>query len=310
MKFGKDNKLYAINPEAGFFGVAPMTSMATNPNAMLSAEKNSVFTNTGLTPDGDILWEGIGHDMPEGTINWKNQVHTKDSTEPCAHANSRFTAPANQCPCIDSKWEDPAGVPIEAILFGGRRPSTVPLVQQAFSWAHGVFIGSVVGSEITAAAIGLKTGTVRRDPFAMLPFCGYNMGDYFQHWLNIEKNAKDSSKLPSIFYVNWFRKSDDGKWLWPGYGDNIRILKWIFERLEGNVDGVKTAIGYLPKPDAIDISGIEEIKANIPELLSVDPEKWKTEIEGIKEHYAKFGAKLPKALKSELADLEKRFGLK
>lgn len=309
MKFGKDGRLYAINPEAGFFGVAPMTSMETNPNAMLSAAKNSIFTNTGLTPDGDIWWEGIGHDMPEGTINWKNQVQTKESTEPCAHANARFTAPANQCPCIDEKWEDPAGVPIEAILFGGRRPSTVPLVQQAFSWAHGVFIGSVVGSEITAAAIGLKTGTVRRDPFAMLPFCGYHMGDYFQHWLDIEKKSKDSSKLPSIFYVNWFRKSDDGKWLWPGYGDNIRVLKWIFERLEGNVDGVKTPIGYLPKPEAIDVTGIESVKANLPELLKVDAEKWKVEIEGIKEHYAKFGAKLPKALKSELADLEKRLGL-
>jgi phosphoenolpyruvate carboxykinase (GTP) len=309
MKFGKDGRLYAINPEAGFFGVAPMTSMDTNPNAMLSAAKNSIFTNTGLTPDGDIWWEGIGHDMPEGTINWKNQVQTKESSELCAHANARFTAPASQCPCIDEKWEDPAGVPIEAILFGGRRPSTVPLVQEAFSWAHGVFIGSVVGSEITAAAIGLKTGTVRRDPFAMLPFCGYHMGDYFQHWLNIEKNAPDASKLPGIYYVNWFRKSEDGKWLWPGYGDNIRVLKWIFERLEGNVEGVKTAIGYLPKPEAIDVSGIESVKANMPELLSVDPEKWKIEIEGIKEHYAKFGAKLPKALKAELADLEKRLGL-
>jgi phosphoenolpyruvate carboxykinase (GTP) len=283
--------------------------MATNPNAMLSAAKNSIFTNTGLTPDGDIWWEGIGHDMPAGTINWKNKVHDAASGEPCAHANARFTAPASQCPCIDEKWEDPAGVPIEAILFGGRRPSTVPLVQEAFSWAHGVFIGSVVGSEITAAAIGLKTGTVRRDPFAMLPFCGYNMGDYFQHWLNIEKNAPDASKLPGIYYVNWFRKSADGKWLWPGYGDNIRVLKWIFERLEGNTEGVKTAIGYLPKPEGIDVSGIEDVKENLPELLSVEPEKWKTEIDGIKEHYTKFGAKLPKALKSELADLEKRLGL-
>jgi phosphoenolpyruvate carboxykinase (GTP) len=309
MKFGKDGRLYAINPEAGFFGVAPMTSMDTNPNAMLSAAKNSIFTNTGLSPDGDIWWEGIGHDMPAGTINWKNNVHDPASGEPCAHANARFTAPANQCPCIDEKWEDPAGVPIEAILFGGRRPSTVPLVQEAFSWAHGVFIGSVVGSEITAAAIGLKTGTVRRDPFAMLPFCGYHMGDYFQHWLNIEKNAPDASKLPGIYYVNWFRKSADGKWLWPGYGDNIRVLKWIFERLEGNAEGVKTAIGYLPKPEAIDVSGIEDVKANLPELLSVDTEKWKIEIEGIKEHYTKFGAKLPKALKAELADLEKRLGL-
>ncbi|MCG8307271.1 MAG: phosphoenolpyruvate carboxykinase (GTP) [Cytophagales bacterium] len=308
MKFGKDGKLYAINPEAGFFGVAPMTSMETNPNAMHSAEKNSVFTNTGLTPDGDIWWEGIGYDMPEGTINWKNGVHTADSDAPCAHPNARFTAPASQCPAIDPKWEDPAGVPIEAILFGGRRPSTVPLVHQAFSWAHGVFIGSIVGSEVTAAAIGLKAGTVRRDPFAMLPFCGYNMGDYFQHWIDTEKNAPDASKLPGIFYVNWFRKDDEGKWLWPGYGDNVRVLKWIFERLNGTADAQETAIGYLPNAEDIDVSGIEATKENLDELLSVDIEKWKTEVEGIKEHYAKFEDKLPEALKNELEGLEKRLG--
>ncbi|NJN25802.1 MAG: phosphoenolpyruvate carboxykinase (GTP) [Cyclobacteriaceae bacterium] len=307
MKFGKDGKLYAINPEAGFFGVAPMTSMDTNPNAMLSADKNTVFTNTGLTPDGDIWWEGIGVDMPKGTIDWKNNSRDTAEGEPVAHPNARFTAPASQCPAIDPKWEDPAGVPIEAILFGGRRPSTVPLVQQAFSWPHGVFIGSVVGSEITAAAIGLKTGTVRRDPFAMLPFCGYHMGDYFQHWIDIEKNSPDASKLPGIFYVNWFRKDESGKWLWPGYGDNIRVLKWIFERLEGKAEGIKTAIGYLPKAEDIDVSGIEKTRENLPELLKVDPEKWKLEIADIKEHYAKFGNKLPKALNDELTALEARF---
>jgi phosphoenolpyruvate carboxykinase (GTP) len=307
MKFGKDGKLYAINPEAGFFGVAPMTSMDTNPNAMISCEKNSIFTNTGLTPDGDIWWEGIGHDMPAGTIDWKNNVHQQTNGTPIAHPNARFTAPANQCPVIDPKWEDPAGVPIEAFLFGGRRPSTVPLVQEAFSWAHGVFIGSVVGSEVTAAAIGLKTGTVRRDPFAMLPFCGYHMGDYFQHWIDMEKKSPDASKLPAIFYVNWFRKDENGKWLWPGYGDNIRVLKWIFDRLENKAEGVKTPIGYLPKAEDIDLTGIESVKANMDDLLSVNPESWKVEIDGIKEHFAKFGDKLPTALKAELEALEARF---
>ena len=306
MKFGEDGRLYAINPEAGFFGVAPMTSMETNPNAMLSAEKNTVFTNTGLTPDGDVWWEGIGHDMPEGTIDWKNNPATGEA--PCAHPNARFTAPASQCPAIDPKWEDPAGVPIDAFLFGGRRPSTVPLVHEATSWKHGTFIGSIVGSEVTAAAIGLKAGTVRRDPFAMLPFCGYNMGDYFQHWIDTEEKAKDASKLPGIFYVNWFRKDEEGNWLWPGYGDNIRVLKWAFERLEGKVEGVETPIGILPKAEDIDISGIEDTKESLAELLSVDTAKWKEEVEGIKEHYAKFGDKMPQALKDELAALEERLG--
>src|SRR5512133_2411291 len=253
MKFGKDGQLYAINPESGFFGVAPGTSFDTNPNAMLAAASHTIFTNTGLTPDGDIWWEGIGTEAPEGTITWTNEVYDKESGKPAAHPNARFTAPAFQCPCIDPAWEDPKGVPISAILFGGRRPSTIPLVYQAMSWAHGTFMGSVVGSEVTAAAIGLKAG-VRRDPFAMLPFIGYNMADYFGHWLTIGKNAPKPEALPKIFNVNWFRKDKDGKWLWPGYGDNMRVLAWIFGRCEGTAAATETAIGFVPTVDGIDIS--------------------------------------------------------
>jgi phosphoenolpyruvate carboxykinase (GTP) len=273
MKFGDDGRLYAINPEAGFFGVAPFTSMETNPNAMISAEKNTIFTNTGLTPDGDMWWEGIGHDVPAGTITWTNEVYDAEKCKVVAHPNARFTAPANQCPAIDKDWENPKGVPISAILFGGRRPSTVPLVYQSFDWNHGVFMGSVVGSEVTAAAIGLKAG-VRRDPFAMLPFCGYNMGDYFGHWVKIGQSAPDKSKLPAIFNVNWFRKSAEGKFLWPGYGDNIRVLKWIFERVEGSAAASETAIGYVPAQGAIDTSGLNGIDKNMTELLAVEADKW------------------------------------
>lgn len=269
MKFGADGRLYAINPEAGFFGVAPFTSMETNPNAMLSAKSNTIFTNTGLTPDGDIWWEGIGYDAPEGTITWTNEVYDKASGKPAAHPNARFTAPASQCPAIDPAWEDPKGVPIAAILFGGRRPSTVPLVYEAMSWDHGTFMGSVVGSEVTAAAIGLKAG-VRRDPFAMLPFCGYNMADYFGHWIKIGATAPDKAALPKIFNVNWFRKDQNGKWLWPGYGDNIRVLKWIFERCDGTAKAVETPIGFVPEVDAIDISGLNVTKADVEELVKID----------------------------------------
>lgn len=305
MKFGADGRLYAINPEAGFFGVAPFTSMETNPNAMLSAKSNTIFTNTGLTPDGDIWWEGIGYDAPEGTINWTNEVYDKASGKPAAHPNARFTAPASQCPAIDPAWEDPKGVPIAAILFGGRRPSTVPLVYEAMSWDHGTFMGSVVGSEVTAAAIGLKAG-VRRDPFAMLPFCGYNMADYFGHWIKIGETAPDKAALPKIFNVNWFRKDQNGKWLWPGYGDNIRVLKWIFERCDGTAKAVETPIGFVPEVDAIDISGLNVTKADVEELVKIDKALWHDELALIQEHYANMGSRLPEALKVQLTNLEAR----
>ena len=306
MKFGEDGRLYAINPETGFFGVAPLTSMKTNPNAMFSLKENCIFTNTALTPDGDIWWEGIGYDAPEGTITWTNEKFDPKEGKPAAHPNARFTAPARQCPVIDSSWEDPRGVPISAFLFGGRRPTTIPLVFEAFDWNHGVFIGSVAGSEVTAAAIGLKTG-VRRDPFAMLPFSGYNMADYFNHWIKIGKKAPDKNVLPKIFNVNWFRKDENGKWLWPGFGDNIRILKWIFERCDGTGKAVKTQIGYIPDPYSIDFNGLEKEGINLSQLLSVDKDLWREEISLIKEHYAIFGDRLPSELKNQLVALENRF---
>ena len=306
MKFGKDGQLYAINPEAGFFGVAPFTSMDTNQNAMLSAKANTIFTNTGLTPDGDIWWEGIGYDAPKGTITWTNEVYDKASGKPAAHPNARFSAPAYQCPCIDKDWENPTGVPIAAILFGGRRPGTVPLVYQSFDWNHGVFMGSIVGSEVTAAAIGLKAG-VRRDPFAMLPFCGYNMGDYFGHWIKIGETAPDKAKLPKIFNVNWFRKSADGKFLWPGYGDNIRVLQWIFERVAGTAKANETAIGFVPKLGSINTTGLDGVEANMADLLAVDKGQWKDELDLVREQYAAFGAHLPKELANQITAIEARF---
>jgi len=306
MKFGADGRLYAINPEAGFFGVAPGTSEDSNYNAMKAIEKNTIFTNVALTEDNDVWWEGIGYDAPAGRIiDWTGNVWTKDSGKVAAHANSRFTAPARQCPVIDPDWENPKGVPISAFLFGGRRPSTVPLVHQSFNWNHGVFLGSIVGSEITAAAISANIGQVRRDPFAMLPFCGYNMGDYFQHWINIGTKTS-ADKLPKIFYVNWFRKTADGKWLWPGYGENSRVLKWVFERSAGKGKASETAIGFMPTEDAIDTTGLSVSAADMKELLSVNKEEWKKEIEGIREHYKKFGDRLPAELKKELNALEKR----
>lgn len=307
MKYGADGRLYAINPEAGFFGVAPMTSMDTNPNAMISAEKNTIFTNVGLTPDGDVWWEGIGYDCPAGTTTWKGEVYDPSSDEPVAHANARFTAPANQCPAIDAAWEDPAGVPIAAILFGGRRPSTVPLCHEATGWNHGVFMGSIVGSEVTAAAIGLKAG-VRRDPFAMLPFCGYNMGDYFGHWIEMGKKATNKDLLPKFFFVNWFRKQD-GKWLWPGYGENSRVLAYIFDRCNGEGTFNETAIGKVPTVDAINIDGLDITKDEVAAALSFSTDEWKAEVALIEEHYANFGSHMPAELVAELNALKSRLGM-
>lgn len=305
MKFGPDGRLYAINPEAGFFGVAPGTSKDSNPNAMKTIEKNTIFTNVGLSDDGDIWWEGIGYEAPQHLIDWKGRDWAPGSSDPAAHPNARFTTPANQCPAIAPEWDDPKGVPISAILFGGRRPSTIPLVHQSFDWAHGVFLGSIVGSEITAAAISANIGQVRRDPFAMLPFCGYHMGDYFKHWLNIGTKT-DPDKLPQIFYVNWFRKTNDGKWLWPGYGENSRVLKWIFERVAGEGKTMETPIGYMPTTDAIDRSGLNVSDADMIELLKVDNNEWLKEVASIREHYAKFGERLPQELTVQLNALEKR----
>ncbi len=305
MKFGKDGRLYAINPEAGFFGVAPGTSEQSNPNAMHTIVKNTIFTNVALTDDGDVWWEGIGTPAPDHLIDWKGNDWTPDSKEPAAHPNARFTTPANQCPSIAPEWEDPNGVPISAILIGGRRPSTIPLVNESFDWKHGVFLGSIMGSEITAAAISAKIGQVRRDPFAMLPFIGYNATDYLKHWLEIGE-ATDADKLPKIFYVNWFRKSPEGKFLWPGYGDNSRVLKWIVQRVSGEIDAQETPIGYLPKEEDLDVTGLDLKEGALDELLKVDAEGWKAEVESIKEYYAKYDGKLPKELYAQLAALEKR----
>lgn len=302
MKPGKDGRLYAINPEAGFFGVAPGTNYKTNKNAMISASKNTIFTNVALRPDGTIWWEGMDDLPTEELIDWKGNPWKlpasgkSEKGKEAAHPNSRFTAPACNCPAIAPDWEDPKGVPVDAILFGGRRPSTVPLVHQSLSWNHGVFMGSIVGSEVTAAVISDQVGKIRRDPFAMLPFCGYHMGDYFKHWIDMGKKY-DNSKLPKIFFVNWFRKTSDGKWLWPGYGENSRVLKWICERCDGK-EGIaeETPIGYVPKLDAIDRpEGVSE--ADMKELLSVDKDGWIRELDDVKQnHYPKFGAKLPQEL--------------
>jgi len=304
MKFGEDGRLYAINPEAGFFGVAPGTSMDTNPNAMHTLASNSIFTNAALTEDGDVWWEEMSEEPPETLTSWLGEDWHPDDEKTAAHPNSRYTTPAAQCPIIDPNWENPNGVPISAILFGGRRASTVPLVFEAFDWQHGTFIGSIASSERTAAAAG-TVGELRRDPMAMLPFCGYNMGDYFAHWLEMGNNT-DASKLPKIFYVNWFRKDADGGWLWPGFGENSRVLKWIVERVSGKGQAVETPIGYLPTDGAIDISGLDVTDNQMEELLNVDVEEWLNEIASIREHYARFEETLPEALSDELAALEAR----
>ena len=306
IRVGKDGRLWAMNPETGFFGVAPGTSANSNPHALTSCAKNTIFTNVVLTPDNDIWWEDMGVPAPATGIDWEGNPWTPAGGKKGAHANSRFTAPAEQCPVIDPAWQSPEGVPLSAILFGGRRPSTIPLVNEAFDWEHGVFMGSACGSETTAAALG-AAGVLRRDPFAMLPFCGYNMADYFAHWLSFAKKT-DRSKLPKVYFVNWFRRSDEGKFLWPGYGDNSRVLKWICERVEGTGKSVTTPIGNLPAPGALDLAGLKLPAGNIEELLKVDLPGWKNEIADVAANYAKLGDKLPQALKDQLASLSQRIG--
>ncbi|MGH9497761.1 MAG: phosphoenolpyruvate carboxykinase (GTP) [Terriglobales bacterium] len=302
MKFGADGRLYAINPEYGFFGVAPGTSMKSNLNAMLTVTRNSIFTNCAMTPDGDVWWEGMTEQKPEELVDWLRRPWTQLSGRKAAHPNARFTTPARQCPVIAPEWEDPNGVPIDAILFGGRRAGIVPLVTESLSWQHGTFLAATASSETTAAAAG-KVGELRRDPMAMLPFCGYHMGDYFAHYLKI---GERSSKLPKIFYVNWFRQDENGRFLWPGYGENSRVLKWVFERCDGTANATETPIGRVPGPGDLDTQGLNLPAANLAKLLSIDIPGWLDEVPRIKEHFAKFGDRLPKGLHEEVAGLEQR----
>jgi phosphoenolpyruvate carboxykinase (GTP) len=302
MKFGDDGRLYAINPEAGFFGVAPGTGEDTNPNAVRTLHANCIYTNVARTDDGDIWWEGLS-DPPPHARDWKGRDWTPDSDAPAAHPNARFTAPASQCPSIAPEWEDPAGVPISAILFGGRRSTNVPLVTESHGWHQGVFLGSIMSSEKTAAAAG-NVGELRFDPFAMLPFCGYNMADYFGHWLEIGR--REGAQLPKLFWVNWFRKGDDGSFLWPGFGENSRVLKWVIERVNGEGEAVETPIGRVPTPDAIDLAGLDLDEGVMEELVRVDAESWRQEIPQIEAHYERMGERLPDELAEELRELEKR----
>ncbi len=305
MKIGPDGRLYAINPEAGFFGVAPGTSYSSNPAAMDSIKENCIFTNCGLTDDGDVWWEGMTTEPPAHTIDWRGQDWTPDSKEPTANANARFTAPAGQCPIISPDWEKPEGVPIDIFIFGGRRASVIPLIHEAFNWEHGVFMGATASSETTAANIG-AIGNVRRDPFAMKPFCGYHMGDYFAHWLAMGKRLGD--KAPRIFYTNWFRKTEDGRWLWPGFGENSRVLKWMCERVDGKAGAQKTAIGYMPRVEDLDLTGLDVPVDDIRELLRVDATGWKEEAKDMQEHFSQFGDRLPAALATQLKELLERLG--
>ena len=302
MKFGKDGQLYAINPEAGFFGVAPGTGYETNANAMHTLNANCIFTNTALTSEGDVWWEGMTETKPARATDWRNDAWTPESETPAAHPNARFTAPASQCPSIAPEWQDPSGVPISAILFGGRRRTTVPLVTQAFDWDHGVFLGSIMASETTAAAGG-AVGRLRFDPMAMLPFCGYNMADYFSHWLSVGSKTS-AAKLPQIFFVNWFRRDNDGRFLWPGFGENSRVLKWIFERLEGKAEAQKTAIGFLPATDSLDIDGLSINTTDLEAITSLDTDGWREAVPQIREHFALFGDRLPAKLHDSLNSLE------
>jgi phosphoenolpyruvate carboxykinase (GTP) len=306
MRFGDDGRLYAVNPEFGFFGVAPGTNWKTNPNAMRTIEKgNSLFTNVALTDDGDVWWEGLEGD-PQHLTSWKGEDWTPESGTEAAHPNSRYTVPIEQCPVVAPEWQDPKGVPISAILFGGRRKTTVPLVTEARDWQHGTFMGATMSSEKTAAATG-GLGQVRRDPMAMLPFLGYNAGDYFQHWVNVGKGA-DAGKLPKIFYVNWFRRGDDGRFLWPGFGENSRVLKWAIERIEGTASAVETPIGYVPTADQMDLEGVDAPLADVEASLEVDVEEWKEELPLIEEWFEKIGPKLPSSMRDELDALRQRLG--
>jgi phosphoenolpyruvate carboxykinase (GTP) len=306
MKFGEDGRLYAINPEAGFFGVAPGTGPKTNPNAIATLRENSIFTNCARTDDGDAWWEGLTDEPPNHLIDWHGNDWAPDSDTPAAHPNARFTAPAAQCPSIADDWEDPAGVPIDAMLFGGRRSTVVPLVREAFDWEHGVFMGSIMSSEKTAAAAG-TVGKVRHDPFAMLPFCGYHMADYFRHWLEIGARG-DADKLPRIFYVNWFRKDAGGRWLWPGFGENSRVIAWAFRRCDDAAGAVETPIGLVPATDALDLDGLDIADEDLSDLLRVDSGEWRDELPSMHEHFAKFGDQLPAQLREQLRTLEDRLG--
>lgn len=305
MHFGEDGKLYAINPESGFFGVAPGTSKESNPSAMATIQKNTIFTNTALSDDKKVWWEGMGIDPPEHLIDWKGMDWTPKSKEKAAHPNARFTTPASQAPNIAPDWQAPMGVPIDAILVGGRRATTIPLIHEAFSWQHGIFLGSIMGSEVTAAVISDKIGQVRRDPFAMLPFIGYHVADYLQNWLDAAEKTQET-KLPKIFYVNWFRKNDQGEFIWPGFGENSRVLKWITQRLDGSAPARKTPLGYIPSVEDLDLSGLDLNKEEFAEILSVDKEEWLKEVESIREHFDGYGEKMPKELYDELEALEKR----
>jgi phosphoenolpyruvate carboxykinase (GTP) len=308
MRFGPDGRLYASNPEYGLFGVAPGTDWKTNPNAMRTLERgNSIFTNVGLTDDGDVWWEGMG-DPPAHLTDWHGKDWTPDSGEPSSHPNSRFCTPIKQCPILAPEYDDPNGVPISAILFGGRRRTTIPLVTEARDWVHGVYMGATLSSETTAAAVG-KVGVVRRDPMAMLPFIGYNAGDYFNHWIEMGKSARDASLLPRIFYVNWFRRGEDGRFLWPGYGENCRVLKWVVERLEGTAGAVETPIGHVPTPQSLDTTGLDISQEDLEAVLRVDPDEWRAEIPDITEWFAKFGDRLPAVLWAELDSLKARLGM-
>ncbi len=302
MKFGADGRLYAINPEAGFFGVAPGTGWVTNANAMHTLHGNCLFTNTALTDDGDVWWEGLSDTPPARATDWRNNPWTPETTTPASHPNARFTAPASQCPSIAPEWQDPKGVPISAILFGGRRRTTVPLVTESFDWDHGVFLGSIMASETTAAAGG-AVGNLRFDPMAMLPFCGYNMADYFAHWLKIGKQA-DATKLPKIFFVNWFRRDEDGRYIWPGFGENSRVLKWVFERVDGKSAVDRTAIGLLPAAGALDTTALNVPQDDLDTLLSVDVDGWLAAVPQIREHFERFGENIPAELSAALATLE------